>query len=357
MIEHLYIHIPFCKRRCFYCDFNSSDQKDFLVDDYFKALNKELDEFDFEELSTIYIGGGTPSFVSERYICELLARLPKAKETTIEVNPCTVNSDKIRAYMSAGINRISIGLQTTNDDILKTIGRAHDFKQFINAFEIIKSEGYDNINVDLMFGLPKQTLDDVKESIDYLIEAQPQHISCYSLILHENIFKDLPSDDDERKMYYYVIQALKDAGYGHYEISNFSKNGYESQHNLAYWNQEEYVGLGAGASSYLGKTRYTNELSIEKYIDGIQSGTDIRKIEEVQNDEDRLREYMILQLRLINGLNIKKTNERFKLDILEVFKNQLKKLKELELIDIEDNKILLTKKGLDFANIVWREFV
>lgn len=373
--QHAYIHIPFCKQKCLYCDFNSFDNQDNLIQDYIKALMKEIKWYEIKYLHTIYIGGGTPSYIDEKYIVDILGLLPKSEETTIEVNPCSVTCEKLIAYKNAGINRISIGLQTTHDYILKLIGRVHNLKQFEEAYELIRKEGFNNVNVDLMFGLPSQTLESFKESVEYLIKLKPEHISAYSLILHKDIFKDLPSEEEERAMYHFLIERLKEAGYNHYEISNFSLPGYESKHNLAYWNQKEYYGFGAGASSFLDNKRYTNIKNINKYISlnnkNIEAHTvhqainneitndltnDVRILEEELNEDSKLNEYMILKLRLIEGVNIKETNEKFKTDILRKYEEQLKKLQDWKLINIDDN-IKLTKKGLDLANIVWEQFV
>lgn len=362
MVNSIYVHIPFCKQKCLYCDFNSFQNKENIIDEYMKALYRECAKFSFgEKIKTIYIGGGTPSFIDSKYIVELLNSLPNAEEMTIEMNPCTVTEEKLLDYKHAGINRISMGLQTTNDSILKEIGRVHTFKEFQKAYELVKKVGFENVNVDLMFGLPNQTLKDVEESLKYLISINPTHISCYSLIVHENIFKNLPSDEEEREMYYLIKRMLKDAGYEQYEISNFSKIGYESKHNLAYWNQEEYIGLGAGASSYYKGERYTNECNIEKYISKINSNEDIRNTEEVEMKESKLREYIILKLRLTEGICLEEGNEKFGVKIQEIFEKEIEKLQKLNLIevDLKTNKtyMKLTEKGMDLANQVWEEFI
>lgn len=355
MIESVYVHIPFCKQKCLYCDFNSFKGKEKLIDSYMEALYKECARFYFGKLKTIYIGGGTPSFIDSKYIVRLLTILPKADEVTIEMNPCTVTKEKLEDYKKAGVNRISMGLQTTNDDILKEIGRVHTLDDFEKSYNLIKEVGFENVNADLMFGLPNQSLDDVKNSLEYLIEKNPTHISCYSLILHKDIFENLPPDETERQMYYLTKHILKDAGYNQYEISNFSKVGYESKHNMACWNQEEYIGLGAGASSYVDNMRYTNERSIEKYIEKINKEEDIRDIEEVQDEDIKVREYMILKLRTLQGINVKFAKEKF--DMENRFKKEIDKLINQELLKIENGYLRLTEKGLDFANIVWEEFI
>ncbi len=355
MVESVYVHIPFCKQKCLYCDFNSFKGKENLIDSYMEALYKECARFSFNDLKTIYIGGGTPSFIDSKCIVKLLTILPKAEEVTIEMNPCTVTKGKLEDYKAAGVNRISMGLQTTNDAILKEIGRAHTLEDFEKAYSLIKKVGFENVNADVMFGLPSQTLDDVKNSLDYLIEKNPTHISCYSLILHNDIFKNLPSDETERKMYYLTKARLKEAGYEQYEISNFSKVGYESKHNMACWNQGEYIGLGAGASSYVDNMRYTNERSVEKYIEKINTEEEIRDIEEVQDEDAKVREYMILKLRTLQGIDVEYANEKF--DMENKFASEIEKLIKQDLIEIKDGFLKLTEKGLDFANVVWEEFI
>lgn len=362
MVNSIYVHIPFCKQKCLYCDFNSFQNRENIIDEYMKALYKECAKFSFDEkIKTIYIGGGTPSFIDSKCIVELLKVLPKAEEVTIEMNPCTVTEEKLIDYKNAGINRISMGLQTTNDSILKEIGRVHTFEEFQKAYELVKKVGFENVNVDLMFGLPNQTLEDAKESLRYLISINPTHISCYSLIVHENIFKNLPSDEVEREMYYLTKSMLKDAGYEQYEISNFSKNGYESKHNMAYWNQEEYIGLGAGASSYYKGERYTNEVNLDKYISKINNGEEIRNVEEVETKESKLKEYIILKLRLTEGLCFEEVNDKFGVNIKEVFAKEIDKLLKLNLIEFNKQNdktyMKLTEKGMDLANIVWEEFI
>ncbi len=392
----LYVHIPFCKQRCFYCDFNSYCNKDSLIESYIEAVKKEIASYFAEqkppyEFKTVYFGGGTPSYIDSKYIkeimklvrvedktqCEGATSSSPLTEITLELNPGTINKEKLIEYKEAGINRLSIGLQATQDDILKNIGRIHTLKEFDDAYNMAREVGFTNISVDLMFGLPNQTLENVNESLDYIIKINPEHISCYSLIVHDelveknpNAFKNLPTDEEERRMYYLICDRLKEAGYIQYEISNFAKEGFESKHNMCYWNQDEYIGVGAGASSYINNTRYKNIDDIEKYIVGATSSRPLIGkliasptnesyivVEEVQTSESKLKEYMILQLRLIKGVSISKAKELFNIDILDYFKNEIEKLVNLELIKVEDDHVLLTKNGLDLANIVWEEFI
>ena len=369
-MKSLYIHIPFCKQKCLYCDFNSYSGKENLIEEYIIALKKEIQSYNFsannEEYKTIYFGGGTPSILPPKYIKEIMDEVKCDGEVTLELNPGTIDEEKLKVYKESGINRLSIGLQASQNGILKEIGRIHTLEEFEQAFKMARKAGFDNINVDLMFGLPNQTLKDVEETLNYLIKINPEHISCYSLILHNEIFRNHPSDEEEREMYYLIKKKLKEAGYEHYEISNFAKVGRESKHNLCYWNQGEYAGVGAGASSYIGGKRYTNELSIEKYISKINLNKQWYTIEEIQDRESKMREYMILRLRLLKGIDVARAYEKFGIDMCEKFKKEINTMVKKGLLEIvcttpkenfEEKYIRLTKKGLDFANIVWEEFV
>lgn len=358
-MRSLYIHIPFCKQKCLYCDFNSYSGKENLIEKYIEALKKEIESYNTKRFKTIYFGGGTPSIIQAKYIIDIMKKIECFGEVTLELNPGTINKEKLQIYKEAGINRLSIGLQATQDFILKEIGRIHTLEDFDKAYYMARDIGFNNINVDLMFGLPNQTLKDVEESLNYLIRISPEHISCYSLILHNDIFENLPSDEEERKMYYLIVDKLKEAGYEHYEISNFAKPGKKSNHNLCYWNQNEYIGVGAGASSYIDNKRYTNELSIEKYISKINLEEQWYEMEEIQNMDSKIREYIILKLRLIDGLNIEEINKKFEINILDRFSKELEKLLKQGLLEVNNEKciIKLSEKGLDFANIVWQEFI
>lgn len=371
-MKSLYIHIPFCKSKCYYCDFNSYCGKENLIEEYIKSIASTISCYN-EPYKTVYFGGGTPSYIPSKYIKDIMSLIKCDGEITLELNPGTITKEKLQDYKEAGINRLSIGLQTIQDDLLKKIGRIHTLKEFEEAYNMAREVGFDNISVDLMFGLPNQTLKDVEESLDYIIKINPEHVSCYSLIIHDELvekykdaFSNLPNDEIEREMYYLICNKLKNAGYIQYEISNFAKPGYESKHNLCYWNQEEYYGVGAGASGYIDDVRYKNVDDIEEYIKKCSSGdrwspwstSDLATIEEVQTKESKLKEYMILKLRLIEGISVEEARQKFGVNILEHFEKELNKLKELKLIEINGEKsVKLSPKGLDLANIVWEEFV
>lgn len=376
----IYIHIPFCKQKCYYCDFVSYANKEEKIQEYIECLQKEI-EMESEkykneeyEITTIYIGGGTPSFIDASYIERIINtikqnyKLYENPEITIEVNPGTTNEEKIKKYKDIGINRISIGLQTTKDNLLKQIGRIHTYEEFLNCYKIVKKIGIDNINVDLMLGLPNQTLEDLKESLIEVINLKPNHISLYSLILEENTILEkmvsqnmtkLPEEDLEREMYWTTKNILEENGYIHYEISNFSKKGYESKHNLNCWGQKEYLGFGVAAHSYIKNKRYCNTNNIEDYIKNIQNGKILnnRIICEIQNKLEEQKEYMLLGLRKIQGIDIQEFKNKFIDNPIYIFHKELEKLIKEELVEIDLNQIKLTSKGLDFANLVWEEFV
>ncbi len=399
----IYIHIPFCVRKCYYCDFISYPDKLDYQKEYIEKIKQEIREeqevFKDADITTIYIGGGTPSIIDSKYIIEILEYLykfigKKDREITIEINPGTINKTKLQDYKKAGINRISIGLQSSNDKILKTIGRIHNFEDFLKAYNLVVEEGFENINVDLMLGLPLQTIEDIKQSINEVLnlKLKPKHISIYSLIVEENTQLDkmldegkitLPNDEYERKEYAYTKNTLELNGYKHYEISNFAQEGYESKHNVNCWKQKEYIGLGVAAHSYINGIRFSNTTNLPKYlknekfeipnekeIEELKKKIDkqnneyklplkigIKTIHEIQNEEDMQNEYMILGLRMLDGVKISEFKQKFVENPIYLFRKELEKLVDEKLIEIDLDNIKLTRKGLDLANIVWKEFI
>ena len=319
----LYVHMPFCKQKCYYCDFISYANKYNIVDRYIQCLKKEIIQYANENrimskhglepkyvIKTIYIGGGTPSSIDELYIINILQKIKENfqikndAEITIEVNPGTVNKEKLETYRDIGINRLSIGLQAAQDEILKSIGRIHTFKDFENTYKYAREVGFNNINVDLMINLPNQTLDNVKESVKAILNLKPEHISVYSLILEENtkLYEMVKSkqvalepEEVERKMYWYVKETLEKYKYIQYEISNFAKSGFQSQHNIDCWNQEEYIGVGIAASSFIENKRYSNISNLEEYMDNIESGMPNKNLilDEVLDFESKMNGFMI----------------------------------------------------------------
>lgn len=372
----VYIHIPFCIKKCFYCDFLSFPDKQDLQERYIKCLLKEIENFFWNnkekdlQIKTIYIGGGTPSSINVNYIKNIMEILSKKhlEEATIEVNPGTVDLEKIKTYKDIGINRLSIGLQETDNNLLKQIGRIHTYEDFLDVYNMAIKVGFNNINVDLMIGLPNQKIQNIKNSLEKVVNLEPKHISVYSLIVEENtklekmieqgILK-LPDEELERQMYRYVKNFLELKGYNHYEISNFCKEKYHSKHNLDCWNQEEYIGFGLGAHSYIDNIRFSNTENLDEYINNIENEEyDKNKIiQEKQNEFSKKQEYMILGLRKINGISIKKFKNKFGENPIFIFRNELNKLVEENLLEINSDYIKLTEKGLDLANLVWEEFI
>ena len=383
----IYVHIPFCKQKCYYCDFKSYANKEELIEKYIKWLKYEIKEVgegnkldyenDLDELvtvKTIYIGGGTPSYLDSKYIKEIIEeirenfKLADKVEITIEVNPGTVNKTKLLDYINSGINRISIGLQSTDNELLKRIGRIHKYEDFLQTYNMAREVGFKNINVDLMLALPGQTIAKLEKGLKQVIDLQPEHISLYSLIIEdgtkiEKMLKNneitLPDENIERKMYWETKKVLEEAGYIHYEISNFAKEGYKSEHNWNCWSQKEYMGFGVAAHSYTNDVRFSNIDSIEEYIENYEQGnvTGNFVFHEKQTQSSKMKEYMMLGLRKIEGISIQEFKNKFVGNPLYIYRKELQKLVEEELIEIELDKIKLTKKGLDFANIVWEEFI
>lgn len=373
----IYIHIPFCKQKCFYCDFCSFANKNEMQGKYVETVINEIKNITHKEkytVTTIYLGGGTPSILNPDYIKNILQEIKSSfeilddAEITIEINPGTVNEEKLKKYKEYGINRLSIGLQSANDKILKKIGRIHDYKQFEETFFYARKCGFKNINVDLMIGLPTQAVEDVKQTLEKIIQKNPEHMSVYSLIIEEGTIieklinenkSQLPDEETERIMYWTVVNELKENGYNQYEISNFSKKTYESKHNTNCWKQKQYIGLGTSAHSYLNKKRYSNTNNIEEYIKNIQENNISKNItiHEEQTEESTMNEYMLLGLRMIQGININEFKQKFKIDPTIKYKEILEKLQKENLIQITKTSIKLTKQGIDFGNIVWEEFI
>lgn len=375
----IYIHIPFCKKKCKYCDFISFSCDENIQEKYFKSLIEEIknkdikDIFENKEITTIYIGGGTPSLVNSKYISQVLKeinkkfKVSKDAEITIEINPGTANKEKILEYKKCGINRISIGLQSTNDRILDLIGRIHNYNQFLDTYNIVKEE-FENINVDLMLAIPTQTEKELIDSLYEVINLKPKHISIYSLIVEENTeIKNMldngtlkyVDEEIERKMYWKAKRILEKNGFKHYEISNFARNGFESKHNLDCWNQEEYLGFGLAAHSYMDNKRFSNIDNLQEYITNIENNEFSKNIivHEEQTRESKAKEFMMIGLRKIEGISISEFERKFRINPLFYFRFEISKLTEEGLIEVDLDNIKLTSKGLDLANIVFEEFI
>ncbi len=372
----IYVHIPFCQKKCQYCDFISfANCENNIKEKYVKALLAEIKNTKIKaKVNTIYIGGGTPSVLEVQQIQQILQAIyeqfaiEKEAEVTIEINPGMVDFEKLEGYQKSGINRLSIGLQATQNCLLQMLGRIHRYEDFEKAFEEAREVGFCNINVDLMLGLPTQTLEEVEQSLEKVIQLKPEHISIYSLILEEGTpleklvakgeLEMLP-EDLERKMYWETKKILEQNGYEHYEISNFAKKGFCSKHNMSCWEQEEYVGFGVGAHSYVDKKRFSNLENLPKYLENVENGEFAQNqiLQETQNFEAQAKEYMMLGFRKLEGISISQFEQKFHIHPLFYFRFEISKLEEEGLIEVDLDRIRLTKKGLDFANLVFEEFV
>ncbi len=366
-MKSLYIHIPFCAKKCLYCDFNSYANRE-LENQYVKTIISQINDLDYN-FNTIFIGGGTPTILSNENLKSLLEALNKfsPKEFSIECNPGTINKENLFIMKDFGVNRLSIGLQSTNNNILKSLGRIHTYEDFLNSYVLAREVGFKNINIDLMFGVPNQSLEDFKESLEKVCKLKPEHISSYSLIIEEGTpFYEMDkkgelnvvSEDVEREMYDFLIDYLKDKGYKWYEISNFCLNGKECEHNKVYWKCEDYIGIGAGAHSYFNGKRYSNVCSVKEYIEKSKSKDNsyIENIEVIDKNSS-IEENMFLGLRMIDGINKKEFENRFNESINDIYQKEIEKLKENDLIFEDENIIKLTRKGVNLSNQVFVEFL
>lgn len=368
---NLYFHIPYCKAKCRFCSFYVIPGRTTKLNDYFECLKKEIDLYkellNEYSIKTIYIGGGTPSLVEDSYLTTTLDYIHKrfnvdsSCEVSVEVNPETISKQKITNYLKAGVNRFSIGLQSTDDTTLKFLGRLYTFNEFKSKYNIIKELSIENINLDLIFGIPSQTIKEWEQTLNETIQLTPSHISTYSLEIDEDsIFSYLEKkgrfkrmdEIEDRKMYKITKEILKQHNYMQYEISNFSKQGYSCRHNTNIWKGEDYLGFGASAHGRIKSLRYMNVNSIERYINNINLGIDVREEIITLSKKDLINEYLILNLRTNTGINTRYINQRFLLKFENEYKESIIKLKKQKLISINNEFISLTNKGQDLENIV-----
>ena len=371
----LYIHIPFCAQKCLYCDFPSFARKDHLRKAYIEALNKEIislrEKYNNLEINTIFIGGGTPSVLESNELECLLkevAKLNMAKdiEYSMECNPGNLTEEKLEVMKNYGVNRISMGLQAKQDNLLKGLGRIHNYKTFKENFLLAKKVGFNNINIDLMFGLPNQRLNEWEETLREIISLEPAHISAYSLIIEEgtafyNLYENdklkLPTEEEERKMYHLAKKILEENGFNQYEISNYAKEGKECRHNLAYWNMDNWIGVGSASASYIDGKRIKNISSVEKYINSINEKGEA--VEEIINNSknDNMEEFMFMGLRKINGIDENEFKKRFSMNINDVYGEILNKYIDEGLLIRESGRIFLSEKGIEISNIIMADFL
>ncbi len=368
----LYIHIPFCKQRCAYCDFVTYDDKSYLIDSYFKAAGRELDIYaptiDNSNIKSVFFGGGTPSLPEASHIGDILRKCNPAPgaEISIEINPGTVNREKLQSYYDFGINRISFGVQSFDNDVLMIMGRIHDKATAIKNIKEAYDVGFSNVSLDLIFGYPMQTTETFERSLNMALELGIKHLSCYSLKVSENTplhsmikSKLLPEPDDatDREMYKGALKILREAGFRHYEISNFAKPGYESQHNIGYWKLDEYLGIGVGAHSYYEGKRFSNTEIPGDYIRLLDQYHIPEFNSDIIDEQESMKEFVILGLRMIDGINTNDFKTRFSKDLFSVFRQEISECTEAGLLKTAGQVVQLTTKGLDFANQVFRKFI
>ena len=398
----IYIHIPFCVKKCDYCDFLSAPADLETKEKYVEALINEIklnkNKMSEYVVDTVFIGGGTPSLLEENQISKIMSvlrdncNMSENPEITIECNPGTITESKLLEYKKSGINRISFGLQSANDEELKSIGRIHNYAGFLESYNLARKCGFDNINVDLMSALPGQTLKSYEETLNKVVRLEPEHISAYSLIVEENTLmydrvkkaqikgiNILPDEESERKMYYLTNNILRSNGYRKYEISNYSKPGKECKHNIGYWQRKEYLGFGIGAASLYKENRYNNISDINKYIEVLTNNIKENSINNVGNssevenqvnilnsivknlqqltERDRMEEFMFLGLRMVRGVSEKEFYRKFGEKIMAVYGEVIRKNEDLGLLCRRNGWIYLTERGMDLANTVMCEFL
>ena len=366
-----YVHIPFCTQICYYCDFSKVFIKNQPVDSYLEHLIEEYDSYDIKKLRTLYIGGGTPTALSAPQLAFLLEKLTDKldlsylEELTIEANPGDLDQEKIAVLKESPVNRVSLGVQTFNDRMLKQIGRSHLEKDIYENIANLKKAGFDNISIDLIYALPKQTMEDVKINVAKAIALDIPHMSLYSLILENHtVFMNrmrrgklpLPKEDLEAEMFEYIIAELEKAGFEHYEISNFSKPGFESRHNLMYWDNAEYYGIGAGASGYVDGVRYKNHGPIRHYMQAVEAGN-TRVQEEVLTLKEKMEEEMFLGLRKKSGVSKKRFEEKFGLSFEDHYGAVVSELTEQGLLVPDRDIVRMTKQGLFLGDTVAEKFI
>lgn len=399
----IYIHIPFCVKKCLYCDFLSAPAGVQLQESYVRALIDEIHAYASQkftgkyEVISVFFGGGTPSLLKAEWVRKILETLKQhfrfacQPEISLECNPKTASKEKLDAFLKAGVNRLSIGLQSSNNRELKRLGRIHSYEEFLDTYYAARKAGFQNINIDVMAALPGQTLRSYEETLSKVLMLEPEHISAYQLIIEKgtpfyelygeekenssltlSAEERLPDEDTEREMYYTTKRMLAEKGYERYEISNYSKKGFACRHNLSYWTGIDYMGFGIGAASLVQGFRYSCTRNLKEYINICTGAERLEKIQNIYENvqrltvKNRMEEFMFLGLRLTKGISKKEFRKIFGLPIEEVYQAQLEKMERLELLVNEktetensdsDARVYLTERGLDLANIVMAEFL
>ncbi|WP_044894746.1 radical SAM family heme chaperone HemW [Bacillus alveayuensis] len=377
MVKAAYFHIPFCAQICYYCDFNKVFFKGQPVDEYLQAMEKEMkntiEQFPSAELETIFVGGGTPTVLEMKQLDYFLANIHKyfsfntnKVEFTFEANPNELSKEKLRLLKDAGVNRLSFGVQTFDDNLLQKIGRTHRKDDVWQTIAMAKEVGFTNISIDLMYGLPEQTIENLRDTLELAFKLDVQHFSAYSLIIEPktvfyNLLKKdmlpLPSQEEEAEMYEIVMEQMECYGYKQYEISNYAKPGFSSRHNLTYWNNEEYFGIGAGAHSYVQGKRNVNAGPLKKYMNLIQeTGFPYVESHEVTSAE-KMEEEMFLGLRKTEGVSKEKFAQKYHRSIYDVFSKPIAEQKQLGLLEETESHIRLTHRGKLLGNEVFQAFI
>lgn len=366
----LYVHIPYCVRKCNYCDFCSlPNGRDAVPDAYIDALCKEIASYQSDTkrmLDTVYFGGGTPSLLSASQVGRIMAEIRKTfvlsdfPEITFEANPGTLTYDKAAAFKSLGFNRVSVGLQSIHENEMKKLGRIHDYQDFLTSFKLLRDAGFDNINVDLMYGIPYQTPDSFRRTLDAVVALSPEHISAYGLILEEGtpLYRErdclpLPSLDEECDMYDIACDVLSRSGYVHYEISNYAREDKRSRHNLLYWTLSEYIGVGSSSHSFLDGVRYYNTDDVSEYIEKSLCGN----LTHSECEVDLAFEYVMLALRLRDGFLLSDYEERFGASFTVGKEDVISRLSEAGLITLTDGRLALTERGFYLSNSILVEIL
>lgn len=401
MSQGLYIHIPFCIKKCNYCDFLSFPASDETINNYCLALEEEiirtaraleeekagtrcafendvvgpahsLDDLKSKtKISSIFFGGGTPSILLPEQIARLFVCIREyfciddEAEISIEANPGTITPEKLAAWKEAGINRLSIGLQSTDESLLKTLGRIHNFRQFTENYKMARAFGFDNINIDLISSLPGQTLSDWITTLDRVVALKPDHISAYSLIIeegtpfskNEDILESLPGEDTDREIYEVTKKILSDHGYCRYEISNYALKGKECRHNTGYWDGSSYLGLGLGAASYYNKARFSNDNNLCQYLKKpfvpLKERMDYHKLTREEEMEDR----MIFGLRMMRGISCSQFERDFGISLDMVYGDIIRKYQRYGLIEEKEGRVRLTDRGIDVSNLIFEDLL
>lgn len=371
----IYVHIPFCVSKCKYCDFLSMPMEESVHEAYVKVLCDEIEAFADRYkgkylIKSVFFGGGTPSILKREYMQKIFDCIYDSFdvmhncEITVECNPGTVDADKLVFYRENGVNRLSFGLQSVNNDELMALGRIHNYRDFLCSYEMAVKAGFTNINVDLMSALPGQTVDSWKKTLKEIARLKTAHISAYSLILEEGTplyemvesgkINNLPDEDSEREIYRLTDKILTEYGYHRYEISNYSRDGMECEHNKIYWTGGEYAGFGLGAASLIGRTRYSNTRDFEQYLTNPLCD---KEDETILTEQDSMAEFMYLGLRMIKGISPSEFRRRFGRQIINVYGDVLRKYAEGGFLECNEDYIRLTEKGIDVSNVIFSDFL